>query len=400
MQRKKRSSLAELQRFFANELIVHLDALNGTSPWRPGFYEKATTLLAPAHSGTRKKIGLRLVASDWVQVCQRIGDGLVWNTRESTCPWQRFELNRIYGADAARDVATTPCILRTPNGPLRLGSYSLLHLGSGIAVNPHWPEAVLQDTARLACARLDRDLLSALGSSVECCVESSQPFAPNQPGVDLLLTLVASDTDERHAFSLRTTPQAALRWLSHEQWEPLLREDMPQALMALPFNGQLWLGSTRMPWAELSSIQPGDAIRIAHSYISANGRARIELARTHMNVTLTGAQTVRFESWGNQSMSNAADASMRSSDTEIYIENPAQPAVMDDLQISLEFTTGNVLMSLGQLRALAVGSVIGLGMAAQAKVSISANGQRIGSGELIDVDGLLAVEVMQLHAAP
>lgn len=398
MQRKKRSSLAELQRFFANELIVHLDALNGTSPWRPGFYEKATTLLAPAHSGTRKKIRLRLVASDWVQVCQRIGGGLVWSTQEGTSPWQRFELSRICGADVGLNVGTTPCILRTPNGSLRLYSHSLLHLGSGIAVNPNWPAPVLQDTVRLACARLDRGLLNALGSSVECCVESSQPISPDQPGVDLLLTLVASDTDERHAFSLCTTPQTALRWLSHEQWVSLPREDMPQALMALPSKGQLWLGSTRMPWAEFLSIQPGDAIRIAHPYISANGQARIRLGRMHMNVILTNAQTVRFESWGNQSMSNAEDTPVLASDTEIFFENPAQPAVMDDLQISLEFTTGHILMSLGQLRALAVGSIIGLGMAAQAKVDISANGQRIGTGELIDVDGLLAVEVIQLHA--
>ena len=69
---------------------------------------------------------------------------------------------------------------------------------------------------------------------------------------------------------------------------------------------------------------------------------------------------------------------------------------IDALEVSLEFCVGRVALTLGQLRQVAAGSFIELDLPAQARVEILANGQRVGRGDLVEIDGRLAVEITEL----
>ncbi|MBV6322451.1 type III secretion system cytoplasmic ring protein SctQ [Duganella violaceipulchra] len=333
---------------------------------------------------------MRRLAGAWVRLRRRVGLGLEWRARDSECPWLRFELSWVRNSDD-RPGNGTPCVaLHTANGPLQLSGFALVHLGSGIALDPHWPTAALQDMARLAYSRLDSELSAALGGDAECRAEADGVALVE--GVDLLLTLVGR-CGERHCFGLRAAAATALRWLEHERWRPRPSDAMPHLLADLPCRGRLWLGSTCLAQRELSSLRPGDAIRIEHCHLDANGRGRIKLGPLHLDVSAApdGAGAVLFQSWGVPFMH---DDSIEFSAGDN--ENLAPSAAMDELQISLDFTAGRTQMSLGQLRALAVGDAIQLGLAARPAVNILANGRCIGSGELVDVDGALAVEVLSL----
>jgi type III secretion protein Q len=71
---------------------------------------------------------------------------------------------------------------------------------------------------------------------------------------------------------------------------------------------------------------------------------------------------------------------------------------IDDLPVRLAFDVGRLDIPLGQMKQLAAGAVLELGRAATGVVTISANGNRIGRGELVDVDGSLGVRIINLFS--
>ena len=70
------------------------------------------------------------------------------------------------------------------------------------------------------------------------------------------------------------------------------------------------------------------------------------------------------------------------------------------LPVQLVFTAGEIVMPLQKLYAMNTGEVIHLQRVATSEVDISANGLCIGKGELVDIDGSLAVEVKSLKGRP
>ena len=80
-------------------------------------------------------------------------------------------------------------------------------------------------------------------------------------------------------------------------------------------------------------------------------------------------------------------------------DGPAlDPAALDEVELRLVFRAGEARMSLGALRALGAGGVVATGDPANAVVEIAVNDRVIGTGELIDIDGLRAVQIRSLSA--
>jgi len=71
---------------------------------------------------------------------------------------------------------------------------------------------------------------------------------------------------------------------------------------------------------------------------------------------------------------------------------------LDALEVSLQFCVGRIELTLAQLRRIAAGSLVDLDAPAQACVEILANGQRIGRGELVEIDDRLAVEITEFSS--
>ncbi len=72
---------------------------------------------------------------------------------------------------------------------------------------------------------------------------------------------------------------------------------------------------------------------------------------------------------------------------------------LDDIQMRVSFDLGQRSMTLGELRQLSPGYVFELGRPVRSAVNIRANGKLIGEGELVDVDGQMAVSILNLSLA-
>ena len=70
----------------------------------------------------------------------------------------------------------------------------------------------------------------------------------------------------------------------------------------------------------------------------------------------------------------------------------------DDVTVELAVSAGTVSLSARAVLELAPGRVLALGRPAAGQVELVLGRQVIGKGELIEVDGELAVRVLALHA--
>lgn len=93
----------------------------------------------------------------------------------------------------------------------------------------------------------------------------------------------------------------------------------------------------------------------------------------------------------------AAPGAMAATVATSYVPRPVTPVGEDDdarLELSVEL--GTTLLSVRRLADLAVGEVIPLGRPLAGPYDLRLAGQRIGHGELVDVDGELGVRILSL----
>jgi type III secretion protein Q len=71
-------------------------------------------------------------------------------------------------------------------------------------------------------------------------------------------------------------------------------------------------------------------------------------------------------------------------------------ALPDDAHVELSVAVGTTRLSLRQLLDLSVGQVVTLGRPLAGPFEVRAQGRVLGRGELVDVDGELAVRILSL----
>lgn len=76
-----------------------------------------------------------------------------------------------------------------------------------------------------------------------------------------------------------------------------------------------------------------------------------------------------------------------------------RPVDLDKTPVTLGFELGRVRLTLGDLRTLDIGAVLDLTGGSPQAVAIVSSGRRLGSGELVDVDGQLGIRVVEWDAA-
>ncbi len=77
---------------------------------------------------------------------------------------------------------------------------------------------------------------------------------------------------------------------------------------------------------------------------------------------------------------------------------PRDMALPDDASVELTVSLGTTRLSLRQVMGLAVGEIVQLGRPLAGPFDVRAEGRLIGRGELVDVDGELAVRIVSLEA--
>jgi len=66
------------------------------------------------------------------------------------------------------------------------------------------------------------------------------------------------------------------------------------------------------------------------------------------------------------------------------------------VNLKVVFDLGEIELSLPEVRALVPGQVIDLGRLPTQAVRVSVNGRRIGTGEIVEIEGRLGVRLLEL----
>ena len=164
----------------------------------------------------------------------------------------------------------------------------------------------------------------------------------------------------------------------------------PHALSQLPLPGRLWIGATELPASVVGELRPGDAVVIE---TPAGGGLMLTVAerwaasaRRHNG---TAVLTEALRPLRNTERENSMAASGPGS-------TPEDAGSLEAVPVRLSFDAGRLDIPLSEVRRLQAGSILPLGRGAAELVEISANGRRIGTGELVEVDGAVAVRIVRL----
>ncbi|ANH70967.1 FliM/FliN family flagellar motor switch protein [Mitsuaria sp. 7] len=351
----------------------------------------STASPAPAHaSPSRLQIPSR--DADDVRLRQRVRGGVVWEVDEvdnSDVPWSSFELRlRSDGEDAAAAPANDGLALDTPHGVLFLEDDTFI----AIATGAHLPQGLNRDTRegllRLACAAWPAALSRALGGTPTAHRGGHDMHQAGPRGLrTLVLTLVSRD-GARQTVPLRASPRTLLACATTPGWRAFpARPAMPTAIAGIFLEAGLALARVAISASRLPSLRPGDAL-----WLPSDGQAKssplcVVCGRRLVHLGQVDHLTREFQGWGSTggSPSNSPHA----------FSPPTEPRNVDALTVDLDFIVGRVAMTVGELSALAAGQIVPLEALTPASVRIVAHGTELGAGQLVEVEGRLAVEILQ-----
>lgn len=170
--------------------------------------------------------------------------------------------------------------------------------------------------------------------------------------------------------------------------ERYLTENWPKGERNLDWLGvplRARAGLTTLSLAAIQSLRHGDVI-LVETFLTAPG---------HL-VLVAGERLCAIATLEGEQLSLAQDLQRQGGAWLMSDVEEGGDGDIDDLPVRLGFDVGRLDIPLGQMKQLAAGAVLDLGRAATGVVTISANGNRIGRGELVDVDGSLGVRIINL----
>lgn len=168
----------------------------------------------------------------------------------------------------------------------------------------------------------------------------------------------------------------------------------PRAMPEFPLPAALRLGVTCLPYAAVASLRRDDAVLLQSH--EAKG-ARLVIAESW-----TAAAYRQSDKWCLGEAPKPAVCNQQKEwimhDDNPGLEAPANAALSspDELPIKLVFDIGHLEIKLAELRELGPESVLELGRGRSELVRINAHGRLIGYGELVEVEGAVAVRVVRL----
>lgn len=330
--------------------------------------------------------------AEQVRLRLKLKGGLVWTVSEPDSPWAAFEMT-LPAPDGETSFITSDSdserlSLLTAHGVLELRDDLLIAVATGV----HLPRAADAPTRegllRLALGHWPTWLAAALGGTPSPLPGSHDVGqARGHRSHTVLLTLVERE-GARVAVPIRGAARTLIACVGSAGWRPLpARTPMPPAIAAITFHGGLWLDRLSLTTASLSSLRPGDALwlppkgrRESSPLCLISGGRLIHLGHvSHLSR--------EFRGWGSEggAPSNSPHA----------FSPPTEPRNVDALTVDLDFIVGRVAMTVGELCALAAGQVVPLEALKPAHVRIVAHGTELGCGQLVDVEGRMAVEILE-----
>jgi type III secretion protein Q len=269
-------------------------------------------------------------------------------------------------------------------------------------------------------------------------------FAPAADTV--VVRLVLRSAQHTITTLARATAAAWLSFLQDTAWTPLRAE---QILFAdVPFNAQVRIARHTLPVHAMRQLAVGDIIVPDSPAFACNGTGKVRLggisarvrfqAPASLYIISTEANLDNYEhddehdDFDDESEymdeddahddahddthgdaheddhGEEHDETYEAEDDESdegdkqHAADDADPAQatqqLDRVPVALDFTLGKVRMSLGELRALAAGSVIEIEGGSPSLITVHAGGRKLGQGEIVDIDGRLGIRLTNWRA--
>ncbi len=186
------------------------------------------------------------------------------------------------------------------------------------------------------------------------------------------------------------------------------RSEVPAWLREVEVRAPVALGVGELSAAELAGLGAGDVLTlrshgVRYGGIAPRGASRLMLSATrHVALGLE----VRGEEWiarvGGPARADEEaepegeeqEMSEQSNEGNEAIALDDAGALLDEATVRVQAVVGDVGLSVARLSGLKVGELLELGVAVGAPVELRlVGGQRVGAGELVDVEGTLGVRV-------
>ncbi len=201
---------------------------------------------------------------------------------------------------------------------------------------------------------------------------------------------------------LRMAPETFLALCAAGPWQPLA-QPLPSSL---PLSVSLLLGRSQLPISKVSGIRPGDVLMLKHPMFNPGGDGHVCLGRHRLQGRLDDDNgTLRFTVSSIEDLS-VDDASADQSQGYDWVEpSPTDEQApvdvfghepFDELAMGLSVRCGTLQLSLGELRQLAPGAVVGVSGYAPGMAGLYYGDRPIGHGKLVDVDGRLGLQLSRV----
>lgn len=317
-----------------------------------------------------------------------------WQVVNERSPWEFVELILSHGNEAQGRFGTDDSLaprLRSLCGDMLLTDDALITLATGIHLPTEGDVETREALLRLACAHWPSDLLEPFGGVLELTLTACGMSQEVDSSMHTALLTLGARDGTRHTFFLRASAETLLHFVERAGWHRQPRRGpLPAAIAAIRPPGGLGIGRVRLALPQLSSLRVGDALWLPPN--ERSDTAPISLVAGSRPVHLGHVQLAssQFLGWGSEgaAISNLYQA----------FSPPTEPRQVDALTVDLDFIVGRLAMTVGELSALSAGQVVQLDALLPAHVRIVAHGTELGSGQLVEIEGRLAVEIVEWGA--
>jgi type III secretion protein Q len=244
--------------------------------------------------------------------------------------------------------------------------------------------------AALSCyafAALPPSFMDALGGPTAGAHAAGTPMPDTDLSVALSVRLPSIGLSMRLAMAAATLDAL----LDSEPWTALpLHAEAPAWLRRWEAPIRLAAGDSLVPIATFERLARGDVVRLTTTRFDVTGRATVELGAHRLRLRWIDSSSC-FEVEEMTHTPNPSREEPRDTVSQKHASlTPIDPAA---IPIQLSFMLGTLRLTIGEIANVRQGSLLQLRDGMPPQVVIEANGQPIGTGELVDLDGRLAVEV-------
>ena len=296
----------------------------------------------------------------------------------SAYPWQRVP--RL----DARDARLVSAIARWIAA--REWAGEVVRIGDGVALDPHAPSCEL---------RVRGESIAVYGTA-----QAARALAQHELGGPAELAAPRPLGVVEHALWAVAVARVVKRLgIAGEVWPRVEPAPPPRDAVAIEFAGELGSVVAFVPRAlELRAPPPRvpawdfDALVVVARCALATG----DVAGLAVRDLVTVERCLHLEILGGVVTLRATGNPLVAEVVTGYV--PRDMALADDAAVELTVGLGTTRMSLRQVMGLAVGEIVQLGRPLAGPFEVRAAGRLIGRGELVDVDGELAVRIVSLEA--